>query len=207
MRDPDVQLACRTQAQPAQPAPQLLPQGQPPPQHQQHVQQHAPRPPATGYSSEPWHTAPPLAPRLPQHALRPSGDSRQHDFLLNPPRRRASCGAQQDARSPPASTPQSRIPSLPCQIAVWGDSPICSKLFSLLRAAVSLRLLAFGHFIKIDRQHNPGTEEKKSQRKKNAPNKHLSPGPSSARRVRSRHFFAARASGIASNQLHPALLC
>jgi hypothetical protein len=59
-------------------------------------------------------------------------------------------------------------------------------------AARGLRLLAGGHSNQNGRPDIPGTEEKKSQRKKNAPNSTLRPGQGPCG-VRNRLFFAARA--------------
>ena len=62
-----------------------------------------------------------------------------------------------------------------------------------------LRLLAGGHLIQCGRPDIPGTEEKKSQRKKNAPKSTLRMGSeASPRGVGSRLFFAARAAQTAS---------
>jgi hypothetical protein len=77
------------------------------------------------------------------------------------------------------------------QTALRGDSPICSKPDSLLLQQEAACFTPVGHFACMP-SDNPGTEEKKSQRKRSGPSNTWRVSGQLAR-SESRLFFAARA--------------
>jgi hypothetical protein len=68
-----------------------------------------------------------------------------------------------------------------------------------------LRLLAGGHLIQCGRPDIPGTEEKKSQRKKIAPNSNFSPGTLPARSEESAFLCSQSSARAASPECTPQL--